>query len=564
MLGWKFHIKSTFYQLRRYRHIMAVLMKYGFEDVAEVLRAKFKIRLGEQAVPMHVAPAAKEHTRPVRLRMALEELGPTFIKLGQLLSTRPDLIPAEYIKELEKLQDQAPPEKTELIIAEIENQLGGKIDTLFATFDHKPLAAGSIAQVHRATTHDGKNVVLKVRRTDIVKIIQAETKMLEDIAALLKIAFFEKDAIDPQRMVKEFIDAVSKEVDLSIERRNQLRFYHNFKDDPTIHVPEVYEQYCSQGVLTMEYIDGIKCTDTDAIKQAGLDPKIIAKRGAEFILKQIFEMGFFHTDPHPGNFFLLPGNVLAPLDFGQVAHLSIKDRELLNDIVLAVVDNDAARMVKGLDRFGIISLQTDIERLTVDLEELFATYYAMPLRDIPVGKVIMQAFDIVRRHHVRPPAQFTLMLKSLMTVESFANGLDPQFQIIDSLTHYARKFSLREFDPKQMLRNTQKVMRDTADLITRFPEDVNAILNKFRQGLLQVRVHHEHLESLTRSIDRSASRISFALIVAALLVASGMLVPQEGTILGLVRLQTLGILGYIIAAVVGAWLIISIIRSRHL
>jgi ubiquinone biosynthesis protein len=564
VLGWKHHIKSTFYQLRRYRHIMAVLMKYGFEDVAEALRAKFKIRLGERAVPMYVERAAKEHTRPVRLRMALEELGPTFIKLGQLLSTRPDLIPAEYISELEKLQDQAPPEKTELIIAEIEKELGGKIDTLFASFDPQPLAAGSIAQVHHATTHDGKDVVLKVRRPDIVKIIQAETKMLEDIAVLLKVAFFEKNTIDPQQMVREFIAAVSQEVDLSIERRNQLRFYHNFKDDPAIHVPEVHEQYCSRGVLTMEYIDGIKCTDTEAIKQADLDPKIIAKRGAEFILKQIFEMGFFHTDPHPGNFFLLPGNVLAPLDFGQVAHLSIRDRELLNDIVLAVVDNDVARMVKGLDRFGIISLQTDVERLTVDLEELFVTYYAMPLRDIPVGKIIMQTFDIIRRHHVRPPSQFTLMLKSLMTIESFANSLDPQFQIIDSLTPYARKFSLREFDPKQILRNTQKVMRDTADLITRFPEDVNAILNKFRQGLLLVRIQHEHLESLSRSFDRSASRISFALIVAALLVASGMLVPQQGIVLGLVSLQTLGILGYIIAAIVGAWLIISIIRSRHL
>lgn len=543
---------------------MAVLMKYGFEDVAEALRAKFKIRFGESAVPMYVAPAMKEHARPVRMRMALEELGPTFIKLGQLVSTRPDLIPAEYIKELEKLQDQAPPEKTELIIAEIENQLGGKIDTLFASFDPKPLAAGSIAQVHRATTHDGKNIVLKIRRTDIVQIIRAESKMLEDIAALLKVAFFEKNSIDPQRMVREFIAAISKEVDLSIERHNQLRFYRNFKDDPAIHVPEVYEQYCTQAILAMEYIDGIKCTDTEAIKKAGLHPVIIAKRGAEFILRQIFEMGFFHTDPHPGNFFLLPGNILAPLDFGQVAHLSIRDRGLLNDIVLAIVDNDADRMVKGLDRTGIISLQTDIEHLTADLEELFGTYYAMPLRDIPVGKVIMQAFDIIRRHHVRPPAQFTLMLKSLATIESFANGLDPQFQIIESLAPYARKFSLREFDPKQMLRNTQKVMRDAADLVTRFPEDFITILNKFRQGLLQVRVHHEHLESLTRSIDRSASRISFALIIAALLVASGMLVPQEGSILGLVRLQTLGILGYIIAAIVGAWLIISIIRSRHL
>jgi len=203
---------------------MAVLMKYGFEDVAEALRVRFKIRLGEQTVPMYVGRAVGEHGRPVRLRMALEELGPTFIKLGQLLSTRPDLIPAEYIKELERLQDQVAPEKPELIIAEIEKEFGGKLDVIFADFDPTPLAAGSIAQVHRATTKDGKDVALKVRRPNIVEIIRAECKLLEDLALLLKATFLEKDSIDPQRMVREFIDAVSKEVDLSIERRNQLRF----------------------------------------------------------------------------------------------------------------------------------------------------------------------------------------------------------------------------------------------------------------------------------------------------------------------------------------------------
>ena len=270
-------------------------------------------------------------------------------------------------EELEKLQDQAAPEKPELIIAEVEKELGGKIDTLFASFDSQPLAAGSIAQVHRAATLDGKSVVVKVSRPNIEKIIKAECKILEDIAGLLKVTFFERDSIDPQRMVKEFVTAVLKEVDLSNERRNQLRFYQSFKDDPAIHVPEVYEQYCSRGVLTMEYIDGIKCTDKEGIEKAGLDPKIIAKRGAEFILRQIFEMGFFHTDPHPGNFFLLPGNVLAPLDFGQTAHLSIKDRELLNEMTLAIVDNDAERMVKGCEHAGIMSARTDVGQLTSDL-----------------------------------------------------------------------------------------------------------------------------------------------------------------------------------------------------
>ena len=205
MLRWKTHIKNTFNQLRRYRHIMAVLMKYGFEDTAEALRARFKIRFGERAVPMYVGHTDKVHSRPVRLRMALEELGPTFIKLGQLLSTRPDLIPHEYIKELEKLQDQVAPEKPELIIDEIEKELGGKINAIFEDFDPIPLAAGSIAQVHRAKTRDGREVVLKVRRPNIVEIIRSECKLLEDLALLGRATIFEKDSIDPQKMVRELV-----------------------------------------------------------------------------------------------------------------------------------------------------------------------------------------------------------------------------------------------------------------------------------------------------------------------------------------------------------------------
>ena len=300
------------------------------------------------------------------------------------------------------------------------------------------------------------------------------------------------------------------------------------------------------------------------LKKPGLDQKIIAKRGADFVLKQIFDMGFFHTDPHPGNFFLLPGNVLAPLDFGQVAHLSLKDRELLNEIVLSLVDNEALRMIKALDRAGMMSVRTDMDKLTAEIEELFDTYYALPLKDIPVSKVIMRVFDIVRRHHVKPPPQFTLMLKSLVTIESFANGLDPEFQIVDILVPYARKFSMREFDPRNIKRNFQKLLRETADLVTKLPEDINLILSKFRLGLIQIRIQHEHLENLVHTLDKSSNRISFAVIIAALLIASSMLVPQQGTVLGLVRLQTLGIFGYIIAAIVGIWLIVSIIRSRHL
>jgi len=543
---------------------MAVLMKYGLEEVAEALRSRLSIRFGEKAGPMYVKKAAEGHSRPARVRMALEELGPTFIKFGQLLSTRPDLIAAEYVHEFERLQDQVKPDTFERIRAEIEKQLDGKLDDIFEVFDPIPLAAGSIAQVHAATTHAGDRVAVKVRRPGIVQIIQAECEVLEELTAIFKATLFEHETIDPQQMVKEFVEAVTLETDLANERRNQLRFAKGLADDPAVHVARVYEEYCSRGVLTMEYIDGIKPGGPEAMVEAGFDPKLLAQRGADLVLREIFDMGFFHADPHPGNFFLLPGNVLAPIDFGQVARLSSQDRRLFNEIVLAVVDNEAPRVVRALGRDDMLGERTDVGRLTADMEQLVDTYRDLPLRSIPFGAMITQTFDLFRSNHVRPPAQFTLMLKSLMTIESFARSLDPDFNIMEALKPYARRAALHGFEMKEILHHVRQAVGDAGDLASRLPDDINVILTKFRQGKFQVRVQHEHLENLTKTVDKSSNRISFALIIAALLVASSMLVPQQGTVLGLFPLQTMGIAGYIIAAIIGVWLVLSIIRSGHL
>jgi len=560
---WNLHFGSRIAQLRRYRHIVAVLFKYGFEEAAEVLRSKINFRLGAGVKVSHIEQAAKEQSRPVRVRLALEELGPTFIKLGQLLSTRPDLVPTEFIKELELLQDRVTPCQSELICAEIEKELRQDLKNLFKSFDREPLAAGSIAQVHRAATHQDKPVIVKVRRPGIVNIVQAECKILEDLAGLLKTTVFAGDTIDLHKMVAELSETILKEVDLANEKRNQVRFMQNFADDPTVHIPQVYEEYCSEGALTMEYIEGIKPGSPETVKQAGLDPKLIAKRGADFVLKQVFELGFFHADPHPGNFFILPENILVPIDFGQVARLSKQDRTLLNEIALSIVDNDAVQIVQALDRAGMTNEETDINNLAQEAEQMLGAYYNLPLKEIPFNKVITELFDLIRRHRIRPPSQFTLMLKSLMTIESFARAMDPEFEIIQQLKPYARQFSLRNIDPKQMVRNARRAMRDVGELASKLPDDLQSIISKIRRGQFQVRVHHEHLESLIKILDKSSNRLSFALIIAALLIASSLLVAQEGMVMGLFALQALGIIGYVAAAVIGIWLIVSIIRGHR-
>jgi len=536
---------------------MAVLMKYGFEEVAEGLRSRVLVRLGERIAPMRVRRTAEGRSRPERLRLAIEELGPTFIKFGQLLSTRPDVVPPEYVHEFERLQDQVKPEAFEDIRAEVEKELKGRLEDVFLSFDSEPLAAGSIAQVHRATTREGDSVVVKARRPGIVQIIQTECEVLEEVAAILKITLFEHETLDPREMVREFVAAVSRETDLASERRNQLRFLKSFAEDPTVHIPRIYEKYCTPAVLTMEYIEGLKPGDPAVLRAHGLDPKRIARRGAHYVLRQIFEMGFFHTDPHPGNFFLLPGDVLAPIDFGQVARLSSQDRKLFNEIVLAIVENEPNRVVRALDRQDMIQEKTDMVRLASGMEQLIETYRELPVRSIPFATAVSQTFELFRSNYVRPPSQFTLMLKTMVTIETFARSLDPEFNLIEVLRPYARRASMRDFEPTRLLHHLRQAMQDAGDLASRLPEDVNVILSKFRQGKFQVRVQHEHLETLTKTLDKSSNRISFALIIAALLIGSSMLVAQE-------NLQQVGMFGYFIAAVFGVWLLISIIRGGKL
>ncbi len=476
------------------------------------------------------------------------------------------MIPPEYVAELELLQDRVPPADSESIRRAVETELRGTLETKFLRFDSEPLAAASIAQVYRAVLLDGTQVVVKVRRPGIVQSIRIECEILLDLAGLVKASLPPEETIDPVRMVREFTAAVTKEVHLSNEARNIRRFARDFAGDPTVKILRVYSDYSTDGVLTMECIEGIKVSDIAALDAAGMDRKLIASRGAQFILRQVFEFGFFHTDPHPGNIFILPGNVLAPVDFGQAARVSDRNRLLMGELVSSLIENDAERMVYAFTRAGLMGEQTDIAALTMDLDDMLDSYANLPLKDIPVGRVIAQAFEIMRRRHVHPPSEFTLMLKSIMTIESLAKALDEDFQLLDQLRPYARQLSMERMDPRRLWKQGQRFLRDVVDLGGRLPEQIDAILTRLRRGQIELHVQHEHLENLVHTLDRASNRIAFGLIIAGSVVASSLLVTQgsQRVLLGIVRVETLGIVGYLIAAVLGLWVVFSILRSRKL
>lgn len=539
-------------------------MKYGFEDVAQRLRGRLVFRFGRKAVPPQRKAVPDGRTRPERLRLALQELGPTFIKLGQLLSTRPDLLPAEYIAELSSLQDHVPPEEPSAIRRVVERELQGPVEQLLTRFDPDPLAAGSIAQVHRAVLKDGSEVAMKVLRPGVERTLQVECEIIQRLADWLGETDSPAGTLDLPRMAGELTGAIRREVDMTVERDNLQRFARNFQADPTVHIPGVFEDYCTERLLTMEYIDGLKPTNADALRAAGLDPPLLAKRGADFVLRQIFEFGVFHSDPHPGNMFMLPDNIVVAIDFGQVARLRQRDRALLGDLVLAIVEKDPRQILRAVESADLLDDRTDSDALQADAEEIIDRYYHRPLKDIPLHDVIGQIFRLIREHHLCPPAQFTMMLKSLMTIESLALELDPGFDIIAALKPHARRYRLEQLDPRKLFQRMGHAFRDAGNLAARMPADARALLAKARKGDFQLRVHHEHLEQLTHTLDKSSNRISFSLIIAALLVASSMLTPQEGLVLGLVPLQVLGVIGYCAAAVLGLWLLVSILRGRHL
>ncbi|MGE3181510.1 MAG: ABC1 kinase family protein [Phycisphaerae bacterium] len=554
----------TVRHINRYRQILGVLLKYGFEDVVTRFGIHDLLEYGRQLVSSNRNPRTTQ-TTPARLRHAIEELGPTFIKLGQIFSTRPDLIPEEFVAELENLQQSVPPFPFEKVRAIVERELGRPLNEAFPTFSEISIAAASIGQVHRATLPDGTDVVVKVQRPGIRETIEVDLEILEDLAATVEKHVPDWQIQQPSRLVDEFRDIIRRELDYTTEAMHLERFSEQFARDDTIRTPRLYRAFSTTRVLTMEFLELTSIRDAAALRVAGYDPALIAQRGAELTLKQVFEFGFFHADPHPGNVFALPGNVICLLDFGMVGRLSRQARFEFADLVHALAQRDADRVTRTLLRLTTPLDDNALEpkELERDVTVFIDTHFVHALADLHFQKLLRELMQLLNRHRLRLDTSLVTMLKAIATIEKIASGLDPNLDMVALARPYVRRAKMERLRPRRALRALLDSAGDLVELTRDLPGNLRYFITSVRRGGINIGFEHHGLQPMLESNERIANRVSFAIVVASLIVGSSLIVHSRLPPLWN-DVPIIGIIGYLVAGVMGFILLIAILRHGRL
>jgi len=496
--------------------------------------------------------------------LSFEELGPTFIKLGQILSLRSFALPSDFVVEMSKLQDDVAKVPFEQIKETVEKELGGSLEQKFREFDKIPLASGSIAQIHRAVLPHGDEVVVKVKRPGIKKLMETDLSILRDLAQLIERRIPEIARYDPSGIVEQLSYTTSRETNLLNEARNIEIFQRNFSDDPAVFIPDVHWDYTTKALLTLERIRGIKISEIDELQQRGFDLKKIASRGSELILQQVFEHGFFHADPHPGNLFILPQNVIAPIDFGITGRLDEEMMTEVADVLIAVTRKDTDGIIKFFVESGSLeSDRIDIKQFRIDIADFLDRYTGVPLAKLDMKSLVDDLFSAIERHRVKIRAEYLLLVKSLVVYEDIGRLLDPDFDMVKAAEPYIRVLIWNRFKPNKLRRELGRIGGEYVELLRHFPGDLRLILSKLRAGRLNVEFSHKGLDKLILEIEKSSNRISFSLVVGALIIASSFLWTfGSKPLIG--GYPVLGIVGYIFAVFLGLWLLVAIVRSGRL
>ena len=558
-----FRINRGFRSIRRYLDIVRVLSAYGFDQALEMLGLADMLVRSQRLFRNKNAPDIARLSTAERMRLVLEELGPTFIKLGQLLSTRPDVIPLPFVKEFEKLQDDVPSFPFAEVTSQLIRELGGPVESFFAEIDPQPLAAASIAQVHRARLITGEDVVIKVRRPGIVELVESDISALMSLARLAERHIPGSEICDPVALVREFARTIRREMDFSREGHTIEKFRDNFAHTPWMYFPRVYWPQSARGVLTMEYVNGVKVTDQGSLEQQGLDGSLIARRGADAFLEMVLSHGFFHGDVHPGNVLILPGNVICLLDYGIVGRLDETLKTFLTDLLHAIVNRDMDEMVSLLLFAGDISDNLDIQALKRDLSSFIDGYYELPLKEIEVGRMLMDFIGIITLYSIRIQPDLMLLVKSLILVESMGRSLNPSFDMVEHLRPFIEKALRQKYSPRSISRDINKMMLSYLSLARNLPRDLKGFINRINRNKFKIDLEHRGLDKFTAEFDRSINRLSISLILAAMIIGSSIIMHTDKG-LQLLGFPVLALTGYIVAGLIGLWLVYAIIRSGRM
>ena len=545
--------------LGRLQEIAIVMIRYGFGDAVQRIgmsRALKKAgrvlnwRTGEEPVRMRI---------PERVRRVLEDLGPTFVKLGQVLATRVDVFGPEWIEEFSRLQEKAPPVEWNEIHAQLTEDLGQPPEEVFAELEREPLAAASLAQVHRACLSDGRQVVLKVRRPGIRSTIEADLRLLKRLADIVESEAPEMRQYRPGELVEQFARSLHRELDFAAECRNAERIAAQLDPDSGIVVPKVFWEYNGERLNVQRLIMGIAGNDIAGLETAGLDRHHIARRGTRAILSMILEHGFFHADPHPGNIKFLPDDYIALLDFGMVGRLSQARRHEVAELLHGLVSRDPDLVTRILLDWSS-DADTDADRLEEDVVDFIEQYHGVALEHLDMSAMIADMTSVLRRHQLILPADLVLMLKAFITLEGMGRSLDPEFDMASEAAPIVEDVLKRHYSPSRIAERLQKSLVDTLRIVGALPEDLSRLLRMARRGRIEVHIDITSLKDVTARLDKAVSRLTLGIVTSALIIGSAIAlnVQHDPESSGPPLLGTIGFIG---ATLGGIWLLISIWRS---
>lgn len=558
MRSLKLHV--AYNSIRRLRAIITVFVRHGFQPVMTQLNLMRLVSIPQRLMGRKIAVDQDAIATPVRVRRALEELGPTFIKFGQILSTRPDVLPEEFIAELLKLQDEVPPVPFVDAVRVIEEEFKRPVSELFLSIEETPVAAASIAQVHRAVTISGEEVVIKVQRPDIEKIIETDTAILAYLAKLFAKYVAESRLYDPAAIVDEFTAVIHRELDFSLEASYTQKFRDNFADDPHVIIPKVYWELSGQRVLTLERIDGVKADRVERLRKQGISAERAAHLIADAFFKQVFEHGLFHGDLHSGNIFVIGQGRIAFVDFGIVGRINSEMKQNLADIFICFMTSDFERLTKVYLRMGILPEGVDRGSFEREYYDTMLHYFGRPFKSVRIGELMADYIKLAARHNIRLPKELLLFDKCLIELEGLTRLLYPDVDLLVEGQPYAARLIKERIGPSAVFKEAATAFSDYKDLFENFPGHADRILKKITDDKFRIEFLHRGLEDFMGEIDRSSNRLTFGVIVAALVIGSSMVItsPSKMTIMGH---PALGIIGFVLASVLGLWLVFQIIRS---